>query len=92
LLTFDIRGEYDVLAATIGIDAETEGRGDCMFVVRGDGRELYRQRVRGSDEPRDIQLDVKRVRKLTLLVEPGAELDLSDHADWCDARLIRTEK
>lgn len=90
LLTFDTQQKYTRLAATIGIDAETKGRGDCEFVVRGDGREMYRQRVRGGDGPREIRLDITDIRHLTLLVEPGADLDLADHADWCDARLIRT--
>jgi hypothetical protein len=89
LLVFDNSAGYDLFVATIGIDAETKGRGDCIFVVRGDGRELFRGRVRGQDKPRDVRVDIQQVRQLTLLVEPGAELDLADHADWCDARLVR---
>ncbi|MEQ8787855.1 MAG: NPCBM/NEW2 domain-containing protein [Pirellulaceae bacterium] len=88
-ISFDIGGDYRQFAAEIGIDAETEGRGDCEFVVLGDGRELYRQRVRGDDAPRKLQLDIQAVRNLTLLVEPGEDFDLADHADWCDARLLR---
>lgn len=91
-LTFDVGGDYDQFAAVIGIDAETEGRGDCEFAVLADGREIYRQRVRGEDAPRQLQLDLDGVRRLTLLVEPGEELDLADHADWCDARLLRNEE
>ena len=89
LLTFATNGRFHQFVATLGIDDETEGRGDCLFVVRGDGRQLYRQRVRGSDEPRQLVLDISGVRELTLLVEPGEGLDMADHADWCDARLIK---
>ncbi|HUS39961.1 MAG TPA: NPCBM/NEW2 domain-containing protein [Pirellulales bacterium] len=92
LLTFDTVGGYDLFVATIGIDAETQGRGDCIFIVRGDGRELHRQRVRGRDEPREIRVPITKVRQLALLVEPGAELDMADHADWCDARLVRNRE
>jgi hypothetical protein len=90
-LTFDVGGDYDTFAAVIGIDAESEGRGDCEFVVLGDNRELYRQRVRGGEEPRTLQLDIDGVDRLTLLVEPGEDLDLADHADWCDARLLKND-
>ncbi|MCH7728325.1 MAG: NPCBM/NEW2 domain-containing protein [Planctomycetes bacterium] len=92
LLSFKIDSAYNIFAATIGIDAETQGRGDCVFVVLGDGKELYRQRVSGHDEPRDVQVDVAGIDQVTLLVEPGVELDLADHADWCDARFIRLKE
>jgi hypothetical protein len=29
------------------------------------------------------------VKQLTLLVEPGEDLDLADLANWADARVIR---
>jgi NPCBM/NEW2 domain len=88
-LVFAPGGRFDTFAATIGIDAETEGKGDCVFVVQGDDKELLRTRVRGADPPRDVHLDIAGVQRLTLLVEPGEGLDLADHADWADARFIR---
>ncbi|MEK6234780.1 MAG: NPCBM/NEW2 domain-containing protein [Planctomycetales bacterium] len=92
LLKFSAGREYDLFAATIGIDDETKGRGDCVFVVRGDGKELLRRRVTGQDDPREIRIDIRGVSELELIVEPGADLDLADHADWCDARLIREKR
>jgi hypothetical protein len=89
-LTFEVEDGFDQFAAVIGIDAETQGRGDCEFVVLADGREVYRQRVRGDDAPRDVNLDIAGVKRLTLLVEAGEELDLADHADWGDARLLKS--
>lgn len=82
-------GRYDVFAAMIGIDAHTAGRGDCVFVVLADGREKLRQRMTGKDKPREIRVDIAGADRLTLLVEPGEDLDIADHADWADARLIR---
>jgi len=90
LLRYDIGGRFDEFAAMIGLDAAAEGRGDCVFVVRADGRELLRQRVRGQDAPREIKLDVRGARQLTLLVEPGEDLDLADHANWSNAKLLKS--
>ena len=87
-LTWDVAGRFVQLNAVIGIDHSTQGRGDCEFVVKGDGRELVRQRVRGSDPPRSIQVSLKSIRRLELIVEPGNNLDFFDHANWCDACLI----
>jgi hypothetical protein len=91
-LTFYTGANYDLLLATIGIDAETGGKGDCQFVVLGEGKRLFSQRVRGSDPPRDLRLNITGVNNITLLVEAGEDLDLADHGNWCNARLIRTSK
>jgi len=88
-LRFQLDEPYDLFAAVIGIDDDAEGRGDCVFVVKGDGRELLRQRQRGGDAPRPIRVDIAGVERLTLTVEKGEDLNLGDHADWADARLIR---
>jgi hypothetical protein len=89
LLRYELGGRFDEFSATIGLDASSAGRGDCIFVVQADGREIHRQRVRGLDAPRDIKLDVRGAQQLTLLVDPGEDLDLADHADWANARLLR---
>ena len=88
-LVFDLRGEFTQACAIIGIDADTQSRGDCVFVLRGDQRELYRQRVKGGEAARRLLVDVTDVKRLELIVEAGENLDLADHANWCDACLIR---
>ncbi len=88
-LTFEPSEGYDLFAATIGIDDETRGRGDCVFIVRGDGSELFRRQIRGKDAPQEVRADIAGLTRVTLIVEPGEDLDLSDHADWCDARFVR---
>jgi hypothetical protein len=88
-LTFDTGEGYDELAAVIGIDAETGGKGDCIFTVLADGEVLYSRRMKGTDPPQELKLDIRGKKQVTLLVEAGAGLDLADHADWCDVRFIR---
>lgn len=87
-LTFKLPPESKTFLAVIGLDASTKGRGACIFQVMGDGRSLYQQAVVGKDPPREISLDVDGVEELTLIVEAGEDLDLSDHADWADARIL----
>jgi hypothetical protein len=91
-LSFDVPEGFDVLAATIGLDADAEGKGDCLFEVIVDGQRLLSERMRGSDPPRDIQIPLPRAKQVTLVVLPGAELDLADHADWAEVRLLRNKK
>lgn len=88
LLTFPCEKRFDFFVATIGIDAETKGKGDCVFKVLGDGRELFKRRMRGKDAPVPIRVKISGVEEITLIVEPGEDFDLADHANWCDARLL----
>ncbi len=90
-LTFAAGGKYDELAAEIGIDAETGGKGDCVFSVIGDGETLFTKRVRGSDAPESIRVPIAGKQEVTLVVDAGEGLDLADHADWCDVRFIQKE-
>jgi len=90
-LTFAADKKWDTLAATIGLDAAAEGRGDCVFVVLADGEPLFTRRLKGADAPEEIQLPIAGREQVTLLVEPGQGLDLADHADWCDARFIKNK-
>lgn len=91
-LTFAADGKWDVLAAVIGIDAETMGKGDCVFIVMADGESVFSRRVKGTDAPQEIQVEIPRAKRVTLLVEAGVGLDLGDHADWCDVRFIKNSK
>lgn len=91
-LTFDAGGSYDELAAEIGIDAETAGKGDCIFAVLADGERLFSQRVKGTDPPRAVRVDIRGKKEVTLVVEAGEGLDLADHGDWGDVRFIKGER
>jgi hypothetical protein len=88
-LTFARAKEMSTFAATIGIDAAARGPAECVFVVEGDGREIFRQRVATGDAPRDVRLDIGSYDAMTLIVQPGRDLDMADYANWCDARFLK---
>ena len=91
-LVFELGGVYESFAATVGIDDRARPRGSVVFRVSdlSSPEALYDSGlVTGRDEPRSILIDVSEVQRLALLVDYGDGLDLSDHADWGDARLIR---
>lgn len=88
-LTYNVDPKFTIFAATIGIDDMTKGKGDCEFVILADGKELLRQRVRGSEAAAEIRVKLEGAKKITLAVEAGEDLDFADHGNWGDARLIR---
>ncbi len=92
-LTFEIAGDFETFVATIGIDDSVQPRGSVVFRILGDTKVLFDSGVMtGADPPRDIIVDVSGVNSLTLIVDYGDELDLCDHADWGDARLLKAPK
>ena len=81
---------YDAFAALIGIDDVVKPRGHVTYRVLGDGRTLYESdSITGADRARPITVDIKGVRELTLVTDFGEHLDISDFANWADARLIK---
>jgi len=91
-IVFATEGKWDTFVAAIGLDSESEGKGDCVFQVLADGKSIFQQRVKGDDAfATDIRVPISGCQQLTLIVEPGEGLDLADHADWCEARLIRNK-
>jgi hypothetical protein len=89
-LTYELNGTYTRLAAVIGIDDGPRPRGHVVFRVIADDRECFNSGpVTGHDPPRTILVDIGPARRLQLIVDLGDDLDIGDHADWCNLRLIR---
>lgn len=90
-VTYELNGKYRKFLATVGIDDDANGLGCVTFEVRVDGKSAYRSPpVTGKDEPITLQpIDLTGARRLTLLVDFAAGADILDHADWCDAVLLK---
>ena len=93
LATYRLNGEFAVFQAMIGIDAVTEGEGSVVFRVLADGKPLFTSNVvRGKTPALALgPLNVTDVQQLTLAVDFADHGDILDHADWCDALLIKRE-
>lgn len=87
-LTFALPTGAESFLAVVGLDASAKGKGACVFEIRGDGKTLFQQAVAGKQPPVEVALDIRGVSELTLIVEAGEDLDLGDHADWADARVL----
>ena len=90
-MVFGVPEGFDRFQATVGIDVETQGRGDCVVVVSADGIQLWQERIRGTDQPRKIDVDISNSTEFTLTVQTGEQYDLSDHVDWCNARFLKSK-
>ncbi len=89
-IDYNLGRAFEKFASTIGIDDAVRPRGSVAFRVLGDASVLFESgTTTGMDAPREIVVDVSGVNVLTLIVEYADRLDLSDHADWADARVLK---
>ncbi len=75
--------------ALAGIDDRVGNLGSVQLVITGDNRELYSGKITGKDEPLEIDADLVGVRRLTILVDYGDDLDVADHLNLCEARIVK---
>ena len=88
-VVFKMPGDYSTFAATIGCDQKALA-GTIVFVVEGDGKELFRSPVfRVDSAPMDIRVSVGGIDELALILEDGGDRINADHGNWADARLLR---
>jgi hypothetical protein len=95
-IVYRLPGSFRRFCAVAGIDDAVRPHGNVRLVISGDGKRLLETTVAGSDAshpegppPLPIELDVSGVRRLSVLVDFGAEMDMSDHLDLCEARVIQ---
>ncbi|MDO4551236.1 MAG: NPCBM/NEW2 domain-containing protein [Planctomycetia bacterium] len=88
-ITFRLPENYTRFQTIIGLDDEVRPNGDVTVIIRGDEKELFRENIHGKMEPIPVDLDISKIRRLTLFVDYGKNMDISDHTDFVDAKLIK---
>jgi hypothetical protein len=89
-LAYTLDGGYEKFTAIVGLDESVGRRGSVIFRVVGDGKELFKSDLlRGGTAAVPVSVEIVGVKKLELVADPADGLDIGDHADWGDAKLIR---
>lgn len=88
-MVYRLPGRFSRLEAIAGIDDEGRPHGNVRLVIHGDEKVLFDQTVAGNEDPKPLKLDLSGVRRLTILVDFGEGMDVGDHLDLCNARIIR---
>jgi hypothetical protein len=85
-LIWNLGGAYKKFHSYIGLDDESACGNGAIWVVKGDGKPLYRSAVLTSKETDYISLDISGVNALELETLDNGDMDC-DHADWAGAWL-----
>lgn len=81
----ELDGKFGRFRAGYGLQDGHEG--SVVFVVRGDGRELFRSPLIRDSALRRLDLGVENVRVLELVVETGDDGPRSDWGVWIEPQL-----
>jgi len=90
-LRYRIAGDYTRFQGLAGID-DTVRRLEqsVQLTITGDNKPLFDAEIKGGQPPQVLDLDVTDVRDLEIVVDFGSDmLDIGDHLDLADARLIK---
>ena len=85
-LVFRTAGGWKTFASTVGL--QTGGR-SAVFLVKGDGRTLYRSPLLQNDAVAKCSVDIRGVRALELITEDGGDGNGHDWSVWLGPRLGR---
>ena len=88
-VVYRLPGKFSRLSAVVGIDDSVRDAGDVRLEIRGDGKMLWEESVRGTDAPRLLDVSVQGVKRLEIVADFGGDFDAGDVIDLCDAKVTR---
>jgi alpha-galactosidase len=87
-ITIDLHRDAKRFHSYVGIDDAADPSGSVRFIVKGDGRVLFDSGImKAGDSPREINIDVENISKLTLKTTDGGDKTWNDHANWADSSI-----
>lgn len=69
--TFELDGQFKRFTATGGLQSGVGSLGRGLFIIKGDGKELFRSNVLRGRGTAKIDVDIAGIKKLELIVESG---------------------
>jgi hypothetical protein len=86
---YDLAGRWKTFTAEAGF--QSGAIGSAVFVVKADGRELFRSEKMEAGKAVQIKADVSSVKKLELLTEDAGDGNRGAWSIWCDPMLHTLE-
>jgi hypothetical protein len=84
---FDIGGKWTIFKSAYGL--QDEHSGSVIFVVRGDGKELFRSQKIADHRLQRLEVSVSGVKRLELIIEDADDGNGHDWGLWIEPTLER---
>jgi hypothetical protein len=91
-LTYDVSGGYRRFEALVGLDDVAGQLGSVRVKVLVDGKPVdvgWDRELTARDPALSVSVPLEGAKELTLVVEFGRRLDVGDHVNWAEARLVK---
>lgn len=86
-IVYKLPGNYKMFHAVVGLDDESACGDGAIFIVNGDGKNLFRSGRLYSTQKETVNVDVNGIRELELQLDQGGDNKDCDHGDWANAWL-----
>ena len=88
-LTYRLPDRFRRFQAVVGIDDRVRPQGAMRVVIYGDRRVLWEATLTGADAPRPLDLDLRGVRRLSIVADFAESYSAGDHLLLCEAKVIK---
>ncbi len=85
--TYNLMTKWSRITGNVGLADGHDGT--CVFVLRGDGKELWRSPLMNQGKLASFGVNVRNVSKLELIAEDGGDGNGADWGLWTDVQLHR---
>jgi hypothetical protein len=86
---YDLGGQWKILRGEAGLHTAQQFYGSVTFVIKADGKEIFRSPVIRKSAKASYKVDVTGVKTLELIVEDGGNGNGNDWGLWLDPTLSR---
>jgi hypothetical protein len=86
---FDLGGQWKLLRGEAGLHTVHQPHGSVVFVIKSDGKEVFRSPVIRGAAKASYQVDVTNVRTLELIVDKANNRNGGNWGLWLDPTLFR---
>lgn len=88
---YTLNGQYSRFQAVIGMDDETQGRGEAIYrvfaTIEGQEEQLIYEKAMTGGQSEEVDLSVNNVKTLRLVTDANGS-NSSDHTNWAIPRLM----
>lgn len=86
---FDLGGKWKKLQGQGGLHTVHQEHGSVVFVIKADGKEIFRSSVIQNSKKASYDLTIERVETLELIIEKAAQNNGGNWGLWLDPTLSR---
>ncbi len=86
---FNLGGKWAALSGEAGLHTLEQPYGSVVFIIKADGREVFRSAVIQGGDKAKYKIKVAGVQKLELIVNPAGDSNHNDWGLWLDPTLSR---